>query len=234
MREVIYLIGFLINISDKDHNKVFVYFVVLPNMIIDNQYRYKLPFILVCLLFANVIKAQHISNSMVDMSVLRSFDLVATNQKESGISFKDKPLSLFVFLSPECPLSQNYTSTINQLNGKFRDQVNVFGIVPGNAYTLNEVKDFENKYQTVFEIFIDTKQLLTNYLKAVVTPQAILLNNKGDIVYSGSIDDWVKALGKTKPQPTQAYLRDAIEQSLAGVPVKITRTKAFGCRINDY
>jgi hypothetical protein len=189
---------------------------------------------LVCLCVVNVIKAQARKDAIVDVSVLRSFDLTDTNQKRTRIDGLDKPLSLFIFLSPECPLSQNYTTTINQLSGKFSRQVNVVGIVPGNAYTTKEVVAFENKYHTAFQIFIDNKQLLTHYLNAVVTPQAILLNNKGAIVYSGSIDDWVQGQGKTKLHVTQAYVRDAIEQSLAGEPVKIHTTKTFGCRINDY
>src|SRR5947208_14751264 len=113
-----------------------------------NRYCCKLLFILVCLFAVNIIKAQVRKDAIVDVSVLRSFDLMDTNQKITRIDGFDKPLSLFIFLSPECPLSQNYTTTINQLSGKFSRQVNVFGIVPGNAYTTKEVGAFENKYHT--------------------------------------------------------------------------------------
>jgi thioredoxin-related protein len=164
-----------------------------------------------------------------------SFKLLNVSQrKTSGIGSDDKSLSLFVFLSPECPLCQNYSKTLRELTTEFREQVNLYGIFPGNAYTLKEVLAFENKYKTGFNLFIDQKKQLTKYLQAVATPQAILLDNTGNLLYTGAIDDWVLGLGKTKIKPSNNYLQDAIEQSLRSGEVKIRKTKAFGCKINDY
>ncbi len=155
-------------------------------------------------------------------------------QKNVVINTKDKPLSLFVFLSPECPLCQNYTKTLNQLQEKYKQKVNLFGIVPGSAYTIKDVADFENKYNVGFRLFIDTKQKLTHYLQATVTPQVVLISNKGSLIYTGSIDDWVQGLGKKRLQVSQHYAENAIEQSLQPVIVKIKKTNPIGCKINDY
>ena len=164
-----------------------------------------------------------------------SFKLLNVSQrKTSGIGTDDKSLSLFVFLSPECPLCQNYSKTLRELQGKFGQQVNLYGIFPGNAYSLTEVLAFEKKYRTGFSLFIDQKKQLTHYLQAVITPQAILLDSKGNLLYTGAIDDWVQSLGKTKIKPSNNYLQDAIEQSLRSGEVKVRKTKAFGCKINDY
>jgi thiol-disulfide isomerase/thioredoxin len=163
------------------------------------------------------------------------FELVdVAQQRTTKISTVNKELSLFIFLSPECPLSQNYTIVINQLQQKFDQQVNIFGIIPGNDYTVNDITVFENKYNTRFKILIDTKKQLTRYLQATVTPQAILLDKMGNLVYKGAIDDWVIALGKKRTQVSRHYVQDAIAQTLRSEFVSIKSTKAFGCIINDY
>lgn len=179
------------------------------------------------------------SQSRRDSSTLfkeiSSFEFVEVGkQKNSRIDTKEKTLSLFIFLSPECPLCQNYTKTVNELQQKFKQQVNVYGIVPGNAYSIQEVVTFEKEYLTGFKILIDKQQQFTRYLKATVTPQAILLDSKGYLLYTGAIDDWVQALGKKKLKTTKNYVEDAIEQTLKQVPVKVQKTKAYGCKINDF
>lgn len=165
---------------------------------------------------------------------IASFELLDINQqKNTRINPDEKPLSLFLFLSPECPLCQNYTLTINGLQQKF-NQLNVYGIIPGNAYTVEDAVNFQNKYHTRFKILIDSKLKFTHYLKATITPQAILLDSKGNLLYTGAIDDWVQGLGKKRTRATRNYVQDAIEQTLQQTPVKVQKMKAFGCKINDY
>ena len=145
-----------------------------------------------------------------------------------------KPFSLFIFLSPECPLCQNYSSVVRRLKEQFGTQVDFYGIVPGEAYNSGEIKNFEQKFKTGLRMFVDKKFHFTNYLQATVTPQAILLGEDGGLLYSGAIDDWVAATRKKRLQPSRQYLKDALTQALLSEAVTIKRTKAIGCKINDY
>jgi len=154
-------------------------------------------------------------------------------QKNIRIRPQDHSLSLFVFISPECPLCQNYTKTLNQLTKQFKEKVKVVGIVPGAAYPAADVTAFAKKYHTDFLIGIDKEQLLTKYLQAAITPQVVLVDSIGNLVYKGAIDDWVIGLGKKKEKVTKHYLADAINQYLQLMPVVIKSTKAYGCKIND-
>lgn len=157
----------------------------------------------------------------------------ASLQKNIRIDLKNHTLSLFVFLSPECPLCQNYTKTLNQLSKQYKEQVKVIGVVPGATYSAADITDFSKKYSTAFTIGIDEQQLLTKYLGATVTPQIVLIDSVGNLVYKGAIDDWVVGLGRKKEKVTMHYAADAITQYLQRMPVKIASTKAFGCKIND-
>ncbi len=202
---------------------------ILPNM-------RKRIFIIICLVFtAYCLHAQVLYDSLTAFNKIETFKLVAVNQqKNTFIHLNDKSLSLFIFLSPECPLCQNYTKIINQLQEQFKTQVAIYGIVPGKAYTLKELTAFRDKYLTTFNILIDTKKLLTQYLNATVTPQAILLDSKGNLIYTGAIDDWAQGQSKKKIKASQHYVKDAIQQSLQSADITIKKTTAYGCKINDF
>ena len=180
-------------------------------------------------------QAQVLKDSSTHFGNVSSYQLMdVSKQKNTSISLDNKPLFLFIFLSPECPLCQNYTQKINDLKKMFGSQLNVYGIVPGKAYSIKEVASFENVYHTTFEIFIDPTQKFTHYLQATITPQAILLDSMGNLIYTGAIDDWVQAQGKKRLQVSEQFLRNAIEQTMRMEEVKIKKTKVFGCKINDY
>ncbi len=166
------------------------------------------------------------------MKTVASFQLRDTSSNTVGIKVNTAPLVLFVFLSPECPLSQNYTRTINALQAANTGKLATYAIVPGNAYTVAEIADFARKYKLAFTILEDENNELTQLLHATVTPQAILLKNDGKLLYAGAIDNWVISLGKKRLQVTEHYLANAISEGLAGKTLFV-QTKAIGCKINE-
>ena len=192
--------------------------------------------IIILFLFAcTAIQAQGNNDSTTHFEKLFFYQLLdVQHKKTTTINTGNKPLLLCIFLSPECPLCQNYTKPLNELQQKFNQQISMYGIVPGTAYTIKDMAAFQNKVHTTFPILIDAEQKFTQYLQATVTPQVILLDKEGTLIYKGAIDDWVQAQGKKKAQPTQYYLQDAIQQSLQPEVVKIKKTTAFGCKINDH
>ena len=198
---------------------------------------WKLNFILFsCVLFFQSIIAQP-KKTRFNLSVISSFELKKlTGSVDSSftISRLAKPLLLFIFLSPECPLSKNYTLTLNQLFREYGEQVQFYGCVPGSGFSNTEIKSFINTYKILFPMITDKNKRLTKYIAATVTPEVVLLNKNGEMIYSGAIDDWVQELGKQKPKPSKHYLQDAIDAGLSNKDVAIKKTIAYGCRINDY
>lgn len=146
-----------------------------------------------------------------------------------------KPLNLFVFLSPECPLCKNYTTVLNKLTKDFSaDSLAVIGIISGKTYSSEEVSLFKKEFAVNFQLYIDPLKKLTNYLEATITPEAVLINEKGQLVYRGAIDDWVTDLGKNKIRAEKEYLRIAVTQYMNHQPISIKKTKPKGCYINEY
>jgi thiol-disulfide isomerase/thioredoxin len=189
------------------------------------------------LIYSNFLFAQQNSNASFNSSAISSFKLTHATQTKidtTNITLSKKPLQLFIFLSPECPLSKNYTLTLNKLFQQYNNQVEFYGCVSGKGFNIDEIQSFINTYKIPFPLFIDESKKLTNYLTATITPEVILLNNQGEIIYCGAIDDWMEGLGKQKINVSKHYLQDAITSSLNNKEVVVKKTKAYGCLINDY
>ena len=146
-------------------------------------------------------------------------------------------LILFVFLSPECPLSRQYTAALNKIANSHKRELSVIGIFPGKSYDKQTIRDFLAKYKISFATFIDESKKVTDYLEASVTPEVILLSNESDrfqLQYRGAIDDRVLNLRVKKTEATNYYLENAIRLLLQESTVVIKNTKPVGCLINDY
>lgn len=154
-----------------------------------------------------------------------------------GIGPYSNKLILFVFLSPECPLSRQYTAALNKIANSHQRQLTVIGIFPGKSYDKQTIRDFLRKYKISFATYIDDSKKVTNYLEASVTPEVILLSNEHDrfqLQYRGAIDDRVLNLRVKKTEATNYYLENAIRLLLQESTVVIKNTKPVGCLINDY
>lgn len=145
-------------------------------------------------------------------------------------SLRDNTVSVFAFLAPDCPLSQNYTLTLNQLAEKFApDGVRLYGVISGGWFDENEVDGFVRTYGLDFPVLMDDEYVLANLFEAVVTPEVFTMDPDGRLLYRGAIDDWAGELGQHRTVITQHYLRDALTRILAGESPEVSHTDAIGC-----
>lgn len=141
-------------------------------------------------------------------------------------------LTVFVMLSPECPLCKNYAPVLDDLQKQY-PEVAFYGVFPGKAYSLEEISHFQTEYQITSKLLMDPQKVLTKYLGATTTPECIFINRLGVIVYRGLIDNWASGLGQKRKVITEKYLSSALDQTKSGMPVAIRQTKPVGCLIND-
>ena len=139
-----------------------------------------------------------------------------------------------VFLSPECPLCQNYTLVLNRLLDQYKGRLTLYGVIPGKAYSTADLEKFRKDYSIRFELLVDKKFRLVRLLKASTTPQVFLLNRQNEILYAGLIDNWAASLGVQRTVVTEHYLAAAIDASLAHLPIAIRTTRPVGCLINTH
>jgi thiol-disulfide isomerase/thioredoxin len=174
--------------------------------------------------------------SAFSIEKVSSFKLVNVKGKAETLRSElgNNRLTAFIFLSPECPLCRNYTKVLNELEKEYPTSLGVVGVISGSAYPTKEVRSFKDKFSIVYPLYIDPKKELTEYLEARITPEVVLIDNKGSLVYRGAIDDWVISLGKTKIKSREYYLRDAINSYLENKPAAVPYKEPKGCYINEY
>ena len=194
-------------------------------------------FPLLLFLYCGQSYAQSVNDSFFNAYFLSSITLI-NSQTGGNLTLKaEDPAGLrelYIFLSPECPLCQNYSLVLNKLYREYGSRVKFYGIIPGRTYDAKTINGFAKKYKIAFPLFIDKKLVLSRYLQATATPEVILLKNRDELLYKGAIDDWFMDLGKQRTRATKEFLRDALDRQPGAEMTALKRTKAIGCYINDY
>jgi hypothetical protein len=143
----------------------------------------------------------------------------------------DKKGLVFVFLAPDCPLSQYYTLPLRLIFENYHEKISMAGIIPGKFYSMDEINQYKERYRIPFDLFLDDDLKLTNQLKASVTPEVFLLDENLHLVYSGAIDDAAVDLTVKKQVVRNHYLKNAVDGLLNHQPSGVRKTKAVGCII---
>ena len=140
--------------------------------------------------------------------------------------------TVYIFLAPECPLSENYTLTINQLQAQFVDSgLQFYAIISGQLYDSVAILDYANRFPLTLPLLVDTGYYFSTQFKASTTPEVVLFNAQNEKVYQGAIDDWATELTQLKASATHYYLMDAMNAVLKNEKIKISKTNAVGCYI---
>jgi len=143
---------------------------------------------------------------------------------------KEFKATVIVFLLSDCPASQSYTLTLNKLSKKFRnDKIQFIGVFPGKFSTDEEMKDFRQLYKISYPLLKDPEMLLAKSLNATIVPSCYVVNDGGNVIYKGRIDDWLYALGKKRQVVTENNLNDALNSIVNNLPVKKSETVPIGC-----
>ncbi len=151
--------------------------------------------------------------------------------KQAGFS-NEKKLLVVVFINPECPITQKYTRTLNELSDSLNESTLFVGVIPGKLFNGRKITDFRKEFAFKIPIIKDEQYAITKTLSATVYPEVVLLNQKSEKLYSGKIDNWYESVGNYRAEPTEFYLKEAIKEYLHNGTVSTKSTKAVGCFIN--
>lgn len=162
-----------------------------------------------------------------------SFSLLDLDGTTHSLDQNDaKRVRAFVFLSTECPVSNGYTKTLNELHAKLsRKGVDLFGVVADSSITRTQATRHFAEFKTTFPILFDASGLLLQALKPSHVPEAFVLDRDGRLVYRGAIDNAWEAIGRRRPKAEKEFLADAVTAVLGGKGVPVAETKPVGCLI---
>ncbi len=159
---------------------------------------------------------------------VQNFSLADYDGNEHALTdYRDSKAIVLMFISTRCPVSNDYNERMARLYADYRDKgVAFIGINSNKEEDLEEIKTHAREHNFAFPILKDKNNVIADRLGATVTPEIYVLNSELELLYHGRIDDSRRESGvKTRD------LRQALDEILAGKPVSVSRTKAFGCTI---
>ncbi|WP_245565129.1 redoxin domain-containing protein [Spirosoma spitsbergense] len=144
-----------------------------------------------------------------------------------------QPLRVLIFLDTECPICQQTASRVQEMAVRYKRRVQFDAIYPTETVTLAEVNEFNQTYKLTIPHQLDPSHKLVKKYKATTTPEVLLISAQNKVLYRGSVDNQFYRLGRSRPEPTEFYLSDALTAVMANKPVAIRQTKPTGCLINQ-
>ena len=167
------------------------------------------------------------------VSPVISFSLLDLSGMPHNLAQNDSErVRAFVFLSTECPISNGYLKTLNDLHGRFTGKsVDLFGVVADSTVARAQAVKHFNEYKAEFPILFDASGLLLQAFKPTHVPEAFVLDREGRLIYRGAIDNAWEAIGRRRPKAEKEFLADAVIAALSGKVVRVAETKPVGCLI---
>jgi hypothetical protein len=143
-------------------------------------------------------------------------------------------LTVLIFISTDCPISNRYAPEVRRLYDEFTPRGVRFRLVYPNPL---DGEPAINRHLLEFGLPAiaerDRDHTIVKMAGATITPEAVVLDAHQRLVYRGRIDDRFVELGRERPSATTRDLRNAMTAFLAGRTVSPSETQAVGCFIAD-
>ena len=167
----------------------------------------------------------------------REFELPATDGTNFRLDRLDGPekeseqVRVLYFFGVECPLSKLYARRLSEIQAQFRDEgIEIVGISSNQQDSMDELRDFRKSLELKYPLLKDYDNQVADQYQAQRTAEVMVVDGELEVQYRGAIDNQY-APGATRAQATQHYLKDALQQLIAGKKVTLAKTDPVGCLI---
>lgn len=156
----------------------------------------------------------------------------ANGTTHTAASLTSEKATVFIFVATECPNSNTYAPILARLYRQYAPRgVAFFNVYSDPSESASTVRKHDVDFQTPFPALLDPTQTLAHQTGARSTPEVAILGPSGQLLYRGRIDNRFIEPGKTRYQPTENDLDEALGAILHGKPVAHPVTKSIGCAI---
>ena len=166
----------------------------------------------------------------IPMASLKSIDLSGKTHN-LGQSEGAKGVAL-VFLSPECPVSNQYIPELNRLSASAKEKrLEFYGIVSDPTLTRAKAAEYPPQFKIEFPVLFDATGELSAVFSPTHVPEVFVLDNMGHVVYRGRIDDQYTEKIKRKSTVTAHEFAEAVEAVALGNSPAAKYAPPVGCKL---
>ena len=165
---------------------------------------------------------------------MASTPLAAADGSRTSLADAAGPAGLVVvFWSNTCPWTDRYAPRLADLVARYTPAGVRFVLVNSNDPARNEretaaaSREATASARLAAPSLVDADGALAAAFGAVSAPHAFFFGPDGTLRYDGTLDDSPASADRVRVP----YLAQAMDQSVAGLPIEVQRTQAFGCTI---
>jgi len=157
-------------------------------------------------------------------------DAHGTERKSSELA--GVKATVLMFVATDCPNSNTYAPVLAKLYREYATRgVAFFNVYSDASESAATVRKHDADFLTPFAALLDPRQTLARQTGARSTPEAVILDPDGKVLYRGRVDDRFVAIGRTRYQPTENDLHESLDAILGGHAVAHPVTRTVGCAI---
>ena len=156
-----------------------------------------------------------------------------TGGHQLNLFAQDANVAVLFFITNDCPITNSYAPEINRIVANYAARkIAFYAVYTDPTVSIPAIRKHAREFGLNFPLIPDASHYLVHMVGATVTPEAAVLERGGKLIYLGPIDDLYVDFGKRRPEPTQQYLRQALDAVLSGKQVAIPTAKPIGCFIS--
>jgi hypothetical protein len=144
-------------------------------------------------------------------------------------------ISVLVFVSCDCPISNRYLPTLRGLQEQYAaERVRFWLVYPDADVSAEQIERHLRAYVPRIESLRDPRQELVRAAGVTTVPEAAVFvreNGTPVLKYHGAIDNRFVDFGVARVRPTEFHLRDVLDALLAGSSSDFPSAPAIGCPI---
>ncbi|MFK8005646.1 MAG: redoxin family protein [Saprospiraceae bacterium] len=153
----------------------------------------------------------------------------------SSLVFSQEKYSVYVFVAEKCPISIYMAKPLQEAFARYGNEVDFYTVFPMKNSTEATAQKFLEKYKLPnFKIKLDNYQGFARKLGATITPEVVVLDEKGEVAFRGRVSDAYKAPGKMKHGVRKNELMTVLEKLTNGQSVPKPWAEAVGCYITFH
>ena len=167
---------------------------------------------------------------------LKAVDIALLDHQAKEVKLSDYAGKIIVleWMNYDCPFVKPHyeNGTFAELAKKYADKNVIWlGVNSTNYATVETNKAWANQHNVPYSILDDRQGKIGKAYNAMTTPHIYIIDTKGQIAYSGAIDN--APLGKLPEGQTEVinYVDKALAELTSGKVVTLTETKPYGCTV---
>ena len=138
---------------------------------------------------------------------------------------------VLLFLRTDCPISNRYAPTIQELSVRYAGHVAFYLIYPIKSESSDQIRKHLLDFGYHVPALRDPGLKLARASQVSITPEAAVFSPARKLLYHGRIDDWYVEFTRARRAPTTHDLADSNEAAVSGKPLSAASIPAVGCYI---